>query len=213
MNRSTETTAHDHTARIARLAWFCAFVLPLILVGLLLGAKSAQAASPTPVIVPFALEDDEEELGFEDEGEELEDEDEFAEAECEIAEEELEEGLLTETDVKELCTPLTTPNGAADASGACPLRSARARAVENHNRLKVTVGYTSSAPTRATIELRSGNKRLATVHRKLSRSGVLRIVKKLGRKQVRRIKIRIRVPSLTGGRRCGLVQVVANKVI
>jgi hypothetical protein len=190
VNRSTETTAPDNTTRIARAAWLCAFVVPLLLAMLLLGVRSAQAASPLPTVVPLAFEEEELEEGLEEEVE-----GEFAETECEIANEELEEGLLTESDVKELCTPLTTPNGSPGSPDTCPLRSARAHAVENHDRLKVTVGYTSSAPTKATIELRSGKKRFATIRRKLSRSGVLRIVKKLGRKHPGRIVVRIKAPS------------------
>ncbi|MEX0973078.1 MAG: hypothetical protein WDZ46_07445 [Solirubrobacterales bacterium] len=191
MNRSTETTAPDNTARIARAAWLCAFVVPLVLAMLLLTVSSAQAASPFPAIAPLAFEEEEPEEGLEEEVE-----GEFAEAECEIAEEEFAEGLLTETDVKELCSEAEeATGGGANAATECPIRSARARAVENHDRLKVTVGYTSSAPTKATIELRSGNKRLATIRRKLGRSGVLRIVKKLGKKDPSRIVVRIKAPS------------------
>jgi len=195
VNRSTETTAHDHTARIARLAWFCAFVLPLILAALLLGVKSAQAASLTPVVVPFALEDEEEELAFDEEGEgeEFEDENEFAEAECEIAEEEAAEGEITQAEADALCKEVEDfagAGGSPTASSRCPIRSIRAHAVQRNNRLKITIGYTTSDPVKATIQIR----KVGTFKRQLGRSGVIRITRELGKKQPGRIVVRIKAP-------------------
>lgn len=212
MNRSTETTAHDHTARIARLAWFCAFVLPLVLACLLLGVKAAPAAPLPPAAIPFAFEEEgeEEQLAL-DEDEELEDEAEFAEAECEIASEEADEGEITQSEADALCREAKEFVEAGRDAGAepCPLRSARAHASTRNGRLKLTIGYTTAASVPATIQVR----RVGTFRRRLGRSGVIRLTKKVGGKQVKRIKIRIRVPSSAGGRRCGLVQVVANKVV
>jgi hypothetical protein len=188
---NTETTAHDQTARIARLAWLFTFVVPLILAALLLGVKSAQAATPVLGLTPLAFEE-QLALGEEDE---LEEEAEFAEEECEIAEEEREEGELGEVAVEAICE---ADVGTSAADGRCPLRSARARAVERNDRLKVTVGYTTSEPTGATIEVRSGSTRIVSVHRHLGKSGVLRIAKDLGRKQAKRIVVRFRAPSCEG---------------
>jgi hypothetical protein len=203
VNRSTETTAPDHSARIARAAWLCAFVLPLLLATLLLGVKSAQAATPSPPsVVPLVIFDEEEELEEEDEGE-------FAEEECAIAEEELAEGLLTAADVEELCAEEATGGASSEEASECPIRSIRAHAVQHNNRLKLTIGYTTNAPTAATVQIRG----VGTFKRHLGKSGVLRFSERVGRKQAKRIKIRIRVPSSAGGRGCGLVQVVANKVV
>jgi len=211
VNRSIETTAHDHTARIARLAWFCAFVLPLILAALLLGVKAAPAAPLPPAAVHFAFEEEgEEELALEEEDEEFEDEREFAEAECEIAEEEAAEGEITQAEADGLCKEAQDFAEAGRSTAAqCPIRSARAHATTRHGRLKLTIGYTAAASVPATIQVR----RVGTFKRRLGRSGVIRLTKKVGGKQAKRIKVRIRVPSSSGGRRCGLVQVVANKVV
>lgn len=102
MDRSTDTTAHRHNDRIARAAWFCAFVLPLALATLLLGVKSAQAALPGPEAAPLAFE---EEFEFEAEGEEDEAqlEAELAQEECEFAEEEAAEGEIGQAEADEIC--------------------------------------------------------------------------------------------------------------
>jgi len=102
VNRTDDTTAHDHTARIARAAWFCAFVLPLILIALLLGVKSSRAATPGPI--PLATSSAFEEELSEDEAEfDEQDEAEFAQQECEIAEEEAAEGEIDQAEVEEVC--------------------------------------------------------------------------------------------------------------
>jgi len=213
VDRSTDTTAQTHSDRIARAAWFCAFVLPLALAALLLGVKSSQAASPPPEPAPLAFE---EEL-FEDE-EETEEEDEaqleaeFAQAECETAEEEATEGEITAAEAKELCAEAEEAAAEAEAGPSttaparCALRSAHAHAVLRHHRLKLTIGYTSSSPTPATVEVRSGARRLASVHRKLGKSGVIRITKKLASKRIKRVTVSFKTPS------CGQLQAKPTKV-
>lgn len=192
MNRSIETTAPDHSARIARAAWLCAFVVPLLLATLLLGVKSAQAATPSPPsVVPLVIFDEEELEEGDGEGEEGE----FAETECAIAEEELEEGLLTAADVAELCAEAEEAAGGASSKEAseCPIRSIRAHAVQHNNRLKLTIGYTTADPVKATFSVR----KVGTFKRRLGRSGVVRITKKLGKSQLKRVVVRVTVSSCT----------------
>jgi hypothetical protein len=210
---NSDTTAPDSTARIARAAWFCAFVLPLILAALLLGVKSAQAASPPPGVVPFAFE---EELELEAEASEEEDaeetEAEFAEAECEIAEEEAAEGEIGDAEAKEVCKEAeefvreAKAGNSSSAAAQCPIRSGSAHAATHRGRLKLTIGYTSSTPTPATIEIRSGGRRIASVHRKLGKSGVLRITRKLGSKRIKRVTVSFKSPS------CGTPRTKSTKV-
>jgi hypothetical protein len=200
VDRNTGTTAHDHTARIARAAWFCAFVLPLVLAAFLLGVKSAQAAPPGAGSTPSAIEEEllegESELAEENEAE-------FAQEECEIAEEEAAEGEITTAEAKAFCEEAKaeveadgkTAGPSSTTPGKCVLRSAHAHAVEKRGELKVTIGYTTAAPTSAAIEIRSGPKRIAAVHRHLGRSGVLRITKKLGKKRVKRVVVLFQASS------------------
>jgi hypothetical protein len=192
VNRSTETTAPDNSARIARAAWLCAFVVPLLLATLLLGVKSAQAATPSPPpLAPLVVFDEEEEL----EGEE---ESEFAAEECAIAYEELAEGLLTEADVVELCAEAEEATGGASSKtpSECPIRSIRAHAVQRNERLKLTIGYTTNAPTNATVQIHG----VGTFKRHLGKSGVLRFSRRIARELPRkRLRIRIKLPSGSAG--------------
>ena len=205
MDRNAETTANGNSDRIAHVAWFCAFVLPLALAALLLGVKSAQAATPTPERTPLAFE---EEFEFEagEEGEEGEEgeaqlEAEFAHEECEFAKEEAAEGEITAAEATEVCAEAEEAAAEAKAGpssatpGHCTLRSAHAHAALHHHRLKLTIGYTSSAPTPVTIQVHAGARRIASVHRKLGKSGVLRITRELGRKPVKRITVRFKTAS------------------
>lgn len=50
-----------------------------------------------------------------------------------------------------------------EARSQCTLRSARVHAVTRRKRLKLTIGYTSSEPTTAKIEIRVGKRRLAVL--------------------------------------------------
>jgi len=163
--------------------------LLLLLSALLFAAGTAGAAQPVPATTPFALEEGEGEALEEEEEEEAE----LEEVECEFAEEELEEGLLTPAEAAELCEPTDTITPAPAVR--CPLRSTRVRAVQKRNRLKVTVGYTSSTPTSATIEVRSGKKRLASVHRRLGRSGVIRLSRQAGRGTSHRVVVRLKIKA------------------
>lgn len=162
-----DTTAHDHTARIARVAWFCAFVLPLILASLLLGVKSSQA-SPTAPVEPEPAP-----LAFEEEIE-LEEEVEFAEEECEIAKEELEAGELSKAEADAICKEAKefAKEAIADqsANAECPIRSASAHASTHRGQLKLTIGYTTNTPVSATIQIHG----IGAFKRHLGKSGVLR---------------------------------------
>lgn len=168
--------------------------VPLVLAVLLFAVSAAHATPVGPNAVPPALEEEGEEFDEFEEGEEAE-----AESECEEAEEEFEEGGLSRAELKEYCGEAAGRNG-KNASGSvapeeCILRSAHAHATESHDSLKVTVGYTASEPASATIEVRSGPSRLASVHHHLGRSGVLRIAKDLGRKQIDRVVVRFKIPT------------------
>lgn len=193
MDRTTDTTANDHITRIARTAWLCAFILPLALSALLLGLKSAQAAETVPA-APLALE--EELLEGESEVEE-ENEAEFAAEECEIAEEEAAEGEITAAEAKTFCEEAkaaATGTGAVpSAAGKCVLRSVHAHVAIHHGRLKLTVGYTTTAPVTAVIQLQKGGTRLGSFKRQLGKSGVLRFGERLGSEHGRLV-VRIKLP-------------------
>jgi hypothetical protein len=189
VDRSTDTTAHNHSDRIVRTAWFCAFVLPLALAALLLGVKSAQAASPAPESAPFAFEE-EFELEAEGEEDEAQLEAEFAQEECEIAKEEATEGEITAAEAKEVCTEAeeaakeaTAGSSKAAASAECPIHSASAHSSIHHNKLKLTIGYTTTTPVTATIQLRGPVR--ASFKRHLGKSGVLRFTRTLHKKHGR----------------------------
>ncbi|HYP56588.1 MAG TPA: hypothetical protein VEQ41_09880 [Solirubrobacterales bacterium] len=68
---------------------------------------------------------------------------------------------------------------AATGPPECLLRSAKAHAALEKDKLKLTIGYTTSEPTKATIEVRYGATKLGPLKRHLRRSGVLRVTKKL----------------------------------
>ena len=163
VNRSTGTTAQDHTARIARAAWFCAFILPLVLASLLLGVKTAQADPAPAETAPAAFE---EEVEDEDEGE-------FAETECEIAMEEGEEGEITKDEAETLCKEArqaARSEGSGSTSAECPIHSVSAHASTHHDQLKLTIGYTTNTPVAAIIQIHG----IGTFKRHLDQSGVLR---------------------------------------
>jgi hypothetical protein len=193
VNGNTDTTAHDHTARIApRMAWFCAFVLPLVLAALLLGVKSAQAASSPPESAPLAFE---EEFEAEEEGEETEAE--FAAEECEIADEEFEEGEITKTEADAICKEARgmakgTAPGPGSAAQQCPIHSASAHASTHNNELKLTLGYTTTTPVTAVIQLRGpGN---GSFKRHLGQSGVLHFTLQLGKRHGRLV-VQMKLPA------------------
>jgi hypothetical protein len=198
VNRSAETTAHNHSDRIARIAWFCAFVLPLALAALLLGVKSAPAASPAPEAAPLAFED-----GFEAEAEGEEDEAqleaELAREECEIAEEEATEGEIAVAEAKEICTEAAAATReAATGQGSnradeCPIHSASAHASTQNDKLKLTVGYTTTTAVTATIQLSGPVK--ASFKRHLGKSGVLRFTRPMPKKAHGSPVVHIELPA------------------
>lgn len=195
MDGKTDTTAHDHTARIARAAWLCAFVVPLILTMLLLGVKSAQAALPEGSPTPLAFEE-EFELEEEVEGE-------FAEEECEIANEEVKEGEITQAEADTLCKEARaeaeaaskTAGSSSAAAAKCPIHSATAHESFLHNELKLTIGYTTVSAVSATVEIQH----LGVFKRHLGKSGVLRFSKKLGDKPHGRAIVHIKLPKGSAG--------------
>jgi hypothetical protein len=194
---NTDTTPTDQSARIARVTWFATFVVPLVLAALLLGVKSAQAASPLPEVVPLAFEEEEPEL--EDEAEF-----EFAEEECELAEEEAEEGELSRAEANEICKEAENRGKAAGSSsadaGECPLHSDSAHAATAHGRLKLTLGYTTNTPVKATIQIHAGSTNVGSFKRHLGKSGVLRFTEKLTeRQQGNRISVQIKLPQGSAG--------------
>jgi len=197
----TKDAATARASQIARIAWLATFVLPLVLTALLLAVKSAHAEPAGPNAVLLSLEEESE---FEEEGE-------FGEA-CLEAEEEFEAGELSEAELEAICEETEGGEGRSPVGGSavpeeCLLRSATARAVAppKRDRLKLTIGYTTYEPVNATVEIRKGSARIASARRHLARSGVLRIVKKLGKKSApKRVVIRIRIPS--SPRYCGKFQ-------
>lgn len=62
---------------------------------------------------------------------------------------------------------------------ACPLRSARAHASTKHDKLKLTIGYTTNEPFSARITIQRGSVQLSSVRRYLGHSGVLRFSERM----------------------------------
>jgi hypothetical protein len=166
-------------------------VLTAALVALLGAGSAAASASAAPAVIPFAL--GEVEFEAEEEGEE----ETTAEEECEEAEEEFAEGELSADEVREYCESETQRHGRSSRSDVlaeeCVLRSAHGHAAvdEKAQKLKLTIGYTAYEPAAATIDI--GN--LTTLHRHLGRSGVLRTVESLHGDHLKRLVVRIELPS------------------
>jgi hypothetical protein len=174
----------------------------LLLSCLLLAAPGAHGAALESASSTPALEGDfeglEAELEEESEGEEVE-------AGCEEAEVEFELGEISEAESEEICREAAESRekkggrrGSAGTPEECILRSTHAHAAVNEKRdtLKLTLGYTAYEPVGARIEVRKGSSRIATLHRQLGRSGVLRIVKSLGDgKAPKRLVVRLAVPA------------------
>jgi hypothetical protein len=136
---------------------------------------------------------------------------------CELGYEALEEGLLTPTDVQDLCAAeeewIAEAEGRlprkAKARPSCALRGVRARVLRRRNRLRLFVGYATAAPTRARIEVRAGKRRIATVKRRLGRKGVIRLSKRVGRRLGRQLsrrgaggRVRLRIELPRGAAAC-----------
>ena len=99
------------------------------------------------------------------------------------------EGELSHEGAEEFCEE--AEDAGLSRAEECPLRSTTAHAAAKHDRLKVTVGYTTYEPAAATIRI----SRLGTFKRHLGRSGVLRFTEKVPAKHRGRVVVHIRVPS------------------
>lgn len=190
--------APDRPAQVDRIAWLVTFVVPLVLAALLLTVKTAQAAEPlsSPVTLEEVLEAEIEETI------ELTPED-----ACIEAEEAFEMDELTEDEVEEVCEeeeesePDPKGKDERDSGPAvCPIRSANAHASTKNDRLKLTIGYTATAPTNAIFEVKLGSSRLAAFQRHLGNSGVVRFSKPLGENANGKLTVRIKLPG--GGVGC-----------
>jgi hypothetical protein len=160
--------------RLARLA-------TLALLALLLTASTALAEEVAETAAPSFAEPEvqfTQEIEWDEEGEEacVEAEDESPAEEAEGPCEEFEEEESSEAE-------------------ECPLRSTRAHGSTTHDRLRITVGYTTYRPAAATIQIGSGANKLGTFKRHLGRSGVLRFTEKGIAKHGKRIMVHVRVPS------------------
>jgi hypothetical protein len=173
----------EPTRRIAfpgRTAWLACLALLLVLAIADVTAAHGESDSPATSAEPnLQLNDSEEEAATE---EECVEEAEELEADSEEAEE-----VCAESDETE-----------SDAASGCPLRSAHAHAATPHHKLKVTVGYTSSEPVTAKIQIQAGA-RAETFTRHLGRSGVLRFTEKLGDRHGDQVVVRIQP---TGASEC-----------
>lgn len=149
-------------------------LLPLLLLAIFAASQTAHAladaedpALPLNVTVQTSEEGEDESEGECAEGED----EEFEEAEEECEAEAEDAGFSPAED--------------------CYLRTATARVVAYPDRetMRLTLGYTTYAPAAATVEY--GAKKdphLGTVHRRLGRSGVLRLSKHLAGKQMTKVE-------------------------
>lgn len=149
--------------------------LPLALLAILAASQSAYALgdAEAPAPPPDLGASLEEEIEFEDECTESDEEEE---------EEEVEEAEGCEAEAEDA--------GFSPAED-CYLRTARARVVAypERNRMRLTLGYTTYAPAKATVEYGAkSNSRLGTVHRQLGRSGVVRLSRHLGSEEMARLQ-------------------------
>jgi hypothetical protein len=121
---------------------------------------------------------------------ELSEEDEWEE-ECVEGGEEEEEEESPETSEAEEESCEEADDSEAEALDGCPLRSARAHATTSHDKLKVTLGYTTVKPVTARIQIRIGSARVGSFERHLGRSGVLRFSEKVDKAHGRRVTVQI----------------------
>jgi hypothetical protein len=163
--------------------------LPLALLAILVACQSAYALGDieAPASPPDLGASLEEEIEFEDECVES-DEDEEGEDSEEAGEE--CEAEADDTDFS--------------AAEDCYLRTARARVVAfpDRNTMRLTLGYTTYTPANAIVEYGAkSDPRLGTVRRRLGRSGVVRLSKHLGSKEMaqlqasRRFTVTVHVPE------------------
>lgn len=150
-------------------------VLPLALLAILAASQPAHALSEIEATVSPP------DLGSQMD-EEVESEDECAESEDDEAEEAEE--------AEEDCEAEAEDAGFSPAED-CYLRTARARVVAypDRNMMRLTVGYTTYAPAEATVEYGAkSDPRLGAVHRQLGRSGVVRLIKHLGSREMAQVR-------------------------
>src|ERR1044072_255284 len=166
-------------------------LLPPALLAILAASQSAYAlGDETPASSP-------------DPGASLSEEVEFEDDCAESGEDEEEEEAEDAEEVEEECEAEAEDAGFSPAED-CYLRTARARVVAypERNMLRLTLGYTTYTPARATVEYGAkSDPRLGTVRRQLGRSGVLRLSKHLGGKEMaqvqasRRFTVTVHVPD------------------
>jgi hypothetical protein len=163
--------------------------LPLALLAILAASQGAYAFgdAEAPASPPDAGASLSEETEFEDE--------------CVESDEE-EEGEDSE-EADEECEAEADDAGFSPAED-CYLRTAQARVVAfpDRNTMRLTLGYTTYTPASATVEYgAASDPRLGTVRRRLGRSGVVRLSKHLGSKEMeqvrasRRFTVTVHVPE------------------
>lgn len=159
--------------RTTRVAWLVCFAVPLLLLAILGASRPAHASTEVEVIAagsePAAQSSEEVEW----------------EGECvEAGEEELEE------EAGECEAEAEAEDTSFAPAEDCYLRTAHARVVAypTRNRMRLTLGYTTFEPARATVEYRAPNDRLGAVTRNLGRSGVVRLSKHLDGQQMERLR-------------------------
>jgi hypothetical protein len=184
----------DRQTPATRVAPVALLAVPLVLLALLLAARPAQAATPSPAGPspgPFASV---EELEIEPE-EELE---EAGGSDCEEAHEEVAEGEITAAEAQAVCEVEAEERQgqtAGSSSGECPLRSAHAHAATNDRTLKLTLGYTAYKPFQAELQL---SHHLGTFKRHLGRAGVLRFTRQLGHRRLDKLALKLRPVGVAG---------------
>jgi hypothetical protein len=166
--------------------------LPLALLAILAASQSAYAAS-----------DIEATASPPDLGASLSEEIEFEEECVESGEEEAEDA----EEADEECEAEAEDAGFSPADD-CYLRTARARVVAYpaRNTVRLTLGYTTYTPARATVEYGAkSDPHLGAVRRQLGRSGVVRLSKHLDGKEMsqvqasRRFTVTVHVPDAPPG--------------
>jgi hypothetical protein len=152
----------------------CLF-LPLLLLVLLVASQATHALANDPTL-PLNVAA---QLGEEED-----------ETEGECAESESEEEVEGAEEAEEECEAEAEDAGFSAAED-CYLRTATARVVAYPDRemMRLTLGYTTYTPAPATVEF--GAKKdphLGTAHRRLGRSGVLRLSKHLAAGQMNKVE-------------------------
>lgn len=150
-------------------------LLPLLLLGIFAAAQTTHALGDAedpglPLNVAIQMSEEEE-----------------TEAECAEAEDEEAEGV---EESEEECEAEAEDAGFSPAED-CYLRTATARVVAYPDRemMRLTLGYTTYTPATATVEYGAKNDpHLGTVHRRLGRSGVLRLSKHLASEQMTKVE-------------------------